>query len=136
MGSNGIYGARLCLRVFPSCSPVQPRAARPKAPPVSPMVFTPMGPSDLMSAFLRNRIVFVGSTINSQMAQRVISQLIALAAIDEDEDIKVRNSIVGDLIVRYAFIASIYYNTYSLCAEFTTGVHTATHASCVLCGCT
>lgn len=67
---------------------VSPRAARQRAPPVAPVVLTPSGPTDLMSAFFRNRIVFVGSAINQQTAQRVIQQLLALAAIDEQQDIK------------------------------------------------
>lgn len=67
---------------------VAPRAARQKAPPVMPAVMTPSGPSDLITAFFRNRIIFVGSPVNGQVAQRVISQLITLAAIDENEDIK------------------------------------------------
>lgn len=49
---------------------------------------TPSGPSDLVTAFFRNRIIFIGSPVNSQVAQRVVSQLITLAAIDEKEDIK------------------------------------------------
>ncbi|CAI5487357.1 unnamed protein product, partial [Closterium sp. Naga37s-1] len=69
---------------------VSPRAARQKIPPMQPVVLTPSGPADLMSAFLRNRIIFVGSAINQQMAQRVIQQLLALSAVDDRQDIKVR----------------------------------------------
>ena len=54
-----------------------------------PLVMTPAGPMDLSTAFLRNRIIFVGSSVNAVTAQRVISQLLALAAADENEDIKV-----------------------------------------------
>lgn len=68
---------------------VIPRAARRKAPPIMPAVMTPGGPSDLVSAFFRNRIIFIGSPINGQVAQRVISQLMTLATIDEEEDIKI-----------------------------------------------
>ncbi|GJP38433.1 hypothetical protein CLOM_g22871 [Closterium sp. NIES-68] len=67
---------------------VSPRAARQKIPPMQPVVLTPSGPADLMSAFLRNRIIFVGAPINQQMAQRVIQQLLALAAVDDRQDIK------------------------------------------------
>eukprot|EP00270_Netrium_digitus_P012987 TRINITY_DN4278_c0_g1_i1.p1 TRINITY_DN4278_c0_g1~~TRINITY_DN4278_c0_g1_i1.p1 ORF type:complete len:350 (-),score=73.32 TRINITY_DN4278_c0_g1_i1:149-1132(-) len=66
-----------------------PRAAKRKAPPVVPLVLGPSGPTDLMSAFFRNRIIFIGSAINSQMAQRVVSQLITLEAMDDKEDIKI-----------------------------------------------
>jgi ATP-dependent Clp protease protease subunit len=44
---------------------------------------------DLSSVLLRNRIIFIGQAINSQVAQRVISELMTLAAIDENEDIQV-----------------------------------------------
>ncbi|AES89079.1 ATP-dependent Clp protease proteolytic protein [Medicago truncatula] len=35
----------------------------------------------------RNRIIFIGQPVNSQVAQRVISQLVTLATIDPDADI-------------------------------------------------
>ncbi|KAI3832296.1 hypothetical protein MKW92_031111 [Papaver armeniacum] len=56
-------------------------------PPVMPAVMTPGGPIDLSSVLFRNRIIFIGQPINSQVAQRVISQLVTLAAIDENADI-------------------------------------------------
>ncbi|XP_078430411.1 CLP protease proteolytic subunit 6 isoform X2 [Wolffia australiana] len=56
-------------------------------PPVMPSIMTPGGPLDLSSVLFRNRIIFIGQPINSQVAQRVISQLVTLAAIDEDADI-------------------------------------------------
>ncbi|PKA57033.1 ATP-dependent Clp protease proteolytic subunit 6, chloroplastic [Apostasia shenzhenica] len=56
-------------------------------PPVMPTVMTPGGPLDLSSVLFRNRIIFIGQPINSQVAQRVISQLVTLAAVDEDADI-------------------------------------------------
>ncbi|ONK80286.1 uncharacterized protein A4U43_C01F15950 [Asparagus officinalis] len=56
-------------------------------PPVMPAVMTPAGPLDLSSILFRNRIIFIGQPINSQVAQRVISQLVTLATIDEDADI-------------------------------------------------
>uniref|UniRef100_A0A1D1ZKV4 ATP-dependent Clp protease proteolytic subunit n=1 Tax=Anthurium amnicola TaxID=1678845 RepID=A0A1D1ZKV4_9ARAE len=56
-------------------------------PPVMPAVMTPGGPLDLSSVLFRNRIIFIGQSINSQVAQRVISQLVTLATIDEDADI-------------------------------------------------
>ncbi|KAH6786048.1 hypothetical protein C2S51_038503 [Perilla frutescens var. frutescens] len=56
-------------------------------PPVMPAVITPGGPLDLSTVLFRNRIIFVGQPINSQVAQRVISQLVTLATIDEESDI-------------------------------------------------
>lgn len=58
-------------------------------PPIMPAVFTPGGAIDLSSVLFRNRIIFIGQPINSQVAQRVISQLVTLASIDEDADILV-----------------------------------------------
>ncbi|KAJ9704827.1 hypothetical protein PVL29_003058 [Vitis rotundifolia] len=58
-------------------------------PPVAPSVMTPGGPLDLSTVLFRNRIIFIGQPINSMVAQRVISQLVTLAAIDEDADILV-----------------------------------------------
>lgn len=58
-------------------------------PPVMPAVMTPGGPLDLSTVLFRNRIIFIGQPVNSQVAQRVISQLVTLAAIDEDADILV-----------------------------------------------
>ncbi|KAG6410765.1 hypothetical protein SASPL_128833 [Salvia splendens] len=56
-------------------------------PPVMPAVITPGGPLDLSTVLFRNRIIFIGQPINSQVAQRVISQLVTLATIDEESDI-------------------------------------------------
>ncbi|KAK1279116.1 hypothetical protein QJS04_geneDACA007259 [Acorus gramineus] len=58
-------------------------------PPIMPAVMTPGGPLDLSSVLFRNRIIFIGQPINSQVAQRVITQLVTLATIDEDADILV-----------------------------------------------
>ncbi|KAA8536126.1 hypothetical protein F0562_028604 [Nyssa sinensis] len=58
-------------------------------PPMMPAVMTPGGPLDLSTVLFRNRIIFIGQPINSQVAQRVISQLVTLATIDEDADILV-----------------------------------------------
>lgn len=58
-------------------------------PPVAPSVMTPGGPLDLSTVLFRSRIIFIGQPINSMVAQRVISQLVTLAAIDEDADILV-----------------------------------------------
>ncbi|KAE8077524.1 hypothetical protein FH972_016081 [Carpinus fangiana] len=52
-----------------------------------PAVLTPGGILDLSSVLFGNRIIFIGQPVNSQVAQRVISQLLTLAAIDEDADI-------------------------------------------------
>eukprot|EP00245_Coleochaete_scutata_P004491 TRINITY_DN17192_c0_g1_i1.p1 TRINITY_DN17192_c0_g1~~TRINITY_DN17192_c0_g1_i1.p1 ORF type:complete len:326 (+),score=57.23 TRINITY_DN17192_c0_g1_i1:73-1050(+) len=57
-------------------------------PPIMPAIMTPVGPIDLSTVLMRNRIIFVGSPVNSQLAQRVISSLMTLAAVDEKEDIK------------------------------------------------
>ncbi|XP_010546822.1 PREDICTED: ATP-dependent Clp protease proteolytic subunit 6, chloroplastic-like isoform X2 [Tarenaya hassleriana] len=58
-----------------------------KNPPIMPFVMTPGGPLDLSSVLFRNRIIFIGQPVNAQVAQRVISQLVTLAAIDETSDI-------------------------------------------------
>ncbi|KAK2988570.1 hypothetical protein RJ640_016430 [Escallonia rubra] len=54
-----------------------------------PAVMTPGGPMDLSTVLFRNRIIFIGQPINAQVAQRVISQLVTLATIDENADILV-----------------------------------------------
>lgn len=58
-------------------------------PPIMPAVMTPGGPLDLSTVLFRNRIIFIGQPINSQVAQRVISQLVTLATIDDKSDILV-----------------------------------------------
>ncbi|KAA8536123.1 hypothetical protein F0562_028601 [Nyssa sinensis] len=58
-------------------------------PPMMRAVMTPGGPLDLSTVLFRNRIIFIGQPINSQVAQRVISQLVTLATIHEDADILV-----------------------------------------------
>ena len=58
-------------------------------PPIMPAVMTPGGALDLSTVMFRNRIIFIGQPVNSQVAQRVISQLVTLATIDEDADILV-----------------------------------------------
>ncbi|XP_062147428.1 ATP-dependent Clp protease proteolytic subunit 6, chloroplastic-like [Alnus glutinosa] len=57
------------------------------SPPIMPAVVTPGGLLDLSSVLFRNRIIFIGQPVNSQVARRVISQLLTLATIDEDADI-------------------------------------------------
>lgn len=54
-----------------------------------PAIMTPAGALDLATVLLGNRIIFIGQYINSQVAQRVISQLVTLAAVDEESDILV-----------------------------------------------
>nr|GMD84365.1 ATP-dependent Clp protease proteolytic subunit 6, chloroplastic-like isoform X2 [Ipomoea batatas] len=71
--------------VFLECYPTI--EARRGNPPVMPAVLTPAGPLDLSMVLFRNRIVFVGQPVNGQVAQRVISQLVTLATIDENADI-------------------------------------------------
>jgi hypothetical protein len=43
------------------------RAAKKAAPPIMPAVLTPSGPVDLSTLMLRNRIIFVGSPVNSEV---------------------------------------------------------------------
>ncbi|XP_071935267.1 ATP-dependent Clp protease proteolytic subunit 6, chloroplastic-like isoform X2 [Coffea arabica] len=45
------------------------------------------GTLDLCTVLFRNRIIFIGQPVTSQVAQQVISQLVTLATIDEDTDI-------------------------------------------------
>ncbi|XP_062077340.1 ATP-dependent Clp protease proteolytic subunit 6, chloroplastic [Humulus lupulus] len=61
--------------------------ARKGNPPMMPAVMTPGGPLDLSTVMFRNRIIFIGQPVNAQVAQRVISQLVTLATIDENTDI-------------------------------------------------
>ncbi|XP_062213727.1 ATP-dependent Clp protease proteolytic subunit 6, chloroplastic-like [Phragmites australis] len=56
-------------------------------PPLMPAIMTPSGPLNLATALLGNRVIFIGQYINTQVAQRVISHLVTLAAIDEEADI-------------------------------------------------
>nr|XP_027112303.1 ATP-dependent Clp protease proteolytic subunit 6, chloroplastic-like [Coffea arabica] len=71
-GSNSSYG---------------PIEAKKGNPPIMPAVMTPGGPLDLSTVLFRNRIIFIGQPVTSQVAQQVISQLVTLATIDEDTDI-------------------------------------------------
>jgi ATP-dependent Clp protease protease subunit len=64
-------------------------ASQNENPPLMPAIMTPGGPLDLATVLLGNRIIFIGQYINSQVAQRVISQLVTLSAIDEEGDILV-----------------------------------------------
>lgn len=64
------------------------RAAKKGAPPMMPAVLTPSGPVDLSTLMFRNRIIFVGSPVNSEVAQSVVSKLLTLAAINDEEEIK------------------------------------------------
>ncbi|KAL8156296.1 ATP-dependent Clp protease proteolytic subunit 6, chloroplastic [Apium graveolens] len=68
----------------PSFGPIEAKKGN---PPVMPAVPTPGGPLDLSTVLFRNRIIFIGQPINAQVAQRVISQLVTLATIDENADI-------------------------------------------------
>lgn len=56
-------------------------------PPIMPVVMTPGGSLDLSTVLFRNRIIFIGQSVNSAVAQKVISQLVTLATIDENADI-------------------------------------------------
>lgn len=71
-----------------------------------PAVMTPVGPVDLSAVLFRNRTIFIGEHVNSMVAQRVISQLVTLASIDENADIWVQtfftcHSVSHSLYFRY-----------------------------------
>lgn len=71
---------------------------------------TPGGPLDLATVLLGNRVIIIGQYINSQVAQRVISQLVTLAAVDEEGDILVSmHSYVTEFIVLCSSRPSIIY---------------------------
>lgn len=67
-----------------------------------PAVLTPGGVLDLSSVLFRNCIIFIGQPVNSQVAQRVISQLLTLATIDED----------SDMLVWLYFYLGIFFSTF------------------------
>lgn len=46
------------------------------------VVMTSGGPLDLSTILLKNHITFVGRPINSQVVQRVISELVTIVIID------------------------------------------------------
>lgn len=50
-----------------SCSYMPIRAARRGAPPIMPAVISPSGATDLATLMLRNRVVFIGSPVNSEV---------------------------------------------------------------------
>ncbi|XP_074285977.1 ATP-dependent Clp protease proteolytic subunit 6, chloroplastic-like [Silene latifolia] len=67
-----LVGCRLLLHLYlPLCSTNKPIEAKKGNPPMMPVVITPGGPLDLSSVLVRNRIIFIGQPINSQVAQRV-----------------------------------------------------------------
>jgi hypothetical protein len=51
------------------------RAAKKGSPPMMPAVLTPSGAVDLGTLMLRNRIIFVGSPVNSEVNELMISKL-------------------------------------------------------------
>ncbi|XP_058216390.1 ATP-dependent Clp protease proteolytic subunit 6, chloroplastic isoform X2 [Rhododendron vialii] len=61
-----------------------------------PAVMTPVGPVDLSVVLFRNRTIFIGEHIDAMVAQRVISQLVTLAAIDDADIWVYLNSYGGD----------------------------------------
>ncbi|KAJ4850407.1 hypothetical protein Tsubulata_007064 [Turnera subulata] len=61
--------------------------AKSENPPIMPAVTSPGGPLDLSSILFRNRVIFIGEPVSSQVAHRVISQLVTLATIDDKADI-------------------------------------------------
>ncbi|KAL4519804.1 hypothetical protein Ndes2526A_g01610 [Nannochloris sp. 'desiccata'] len=67
------------------------QARRPRDPMVTPVIFT--GPNneevtDLNSHMMNNRIIFIGSRINDQVAVQVVASLLALNSLDDQSDIK------------------------------------------------
>lgn len=50
-----------------SCSYMPIRATRRGAPPIMPAVISPSGATDLATLMLRNRVVFIGSPVNSEV---------------------------------------------------------------------
>lgn len=79
----------ICFCLYVIINSFGPIEAKKGNPPVMPAVLTPGGPLDLSTVLFRNRIIFIGQPINAQVAQRVISQLVTLATIDENADILV-----------------------------------------------
>ena len=84
--------------LFSNLNSYGPIEAKKGNPPVMPAVLTPGGPLDLSTVLFRNRIIFIGQPINAQVAQRVISQLVTLATIDENADILVRIQSIMSLL--------------------------------------
>ncbi|KAH8498332.1 hypothetical protein H0E87_017302, partial [Populus deltoides] len=93
--------------------------ARGGNPPIMPAVMTPGGPLDLSSVLFRNRIIFIGQPINSQVAQRVISQLVTLATIDENADILMYLNCPGgstySVLAIYDCMSSIKHKVGTVC---------------------
>ncbi|KAH7850973.1 hypothetical protein Vadar_005352 [Vaccinium darrowii] len=88
--SNGIRGVSLKLEerdFHRSANPIYGTIKAYESPPMMPAVMTPVGPVDLSAILFRNRTIFIGEHVNSMVAQRVISQLVTLASIDENADI-------------------------------------------------
>ncbi|KAJ3698011.1 hypothetical protein LUZ61_001716 [Rhynchospora tenuis] len=73
-------------------------AAKGDNPPIMPVVTTPDGHLDLSTVLFRNRTIFIGQFISPQVAQRVISQLLTLAAIDVHSDILLYLNCIGGSI--------------------------------------
>lgn len=73
-----------------------------------PAVMTPVGPVDLSVVLFRNRTVFIGEHIDEMVAQRVISQLVTLAAIDEEADIWVCTFLFL-IILSLGFLLFVFY---------------------------
>jgi len=68
-------------------------------PPITPAIMTPGGALDLSSVLFRNRIILIGQPVNSQVAQRVISQLVTLATTDPDADILVCYVLIFNTVI-------------------------------------
>ncbi|KAJ4791633.1 ATP-dependent Clp protease proteolytic subunit [Rhynchospora pubera] len=73
-------------------------AAKGDNPPIMPVVTTPDGQMDLSTVLFRNRTIYIGQFISPQVAQRVISQLLTLAAIDVHSDILLYLNCIGGSI--------------------------------------
>ena len=79
-----------------------------------PKVRTPSGGAvDLFSMLFRNRIIFIGEEIDSRVSQKVISQLVTLASIDEEADIMVCLCFL--VYHDFAFLVGIHYAQCTTC---------------------
>ena len=58
--------------------------------------FLPQEAMDLYSYLLRNRIVFLGGFVDFEMATKIVGSILALDALDSEEDIKLYINSPGD----------------------------------------
>jgi len=68
--------------------PPQPKGP-PKMPPIIPTILDANAPPmDLMSRLMRERMILLGTSIDDNVANTIVSQLMMMAAQDPDKDIK------------------------------------------------